>query len=87
MPTPSDGVAEWVERKGRRCADPLDAIKAGCHPCTQPEASDGTDWVVARAGGVVVARTCRVQEANRRYYFPIEDCIAEHLESSPKRWT
>lgn len=44
--------------------------------------------VTARVGSIIVARSCRVQMEmrQRRYYFPLEDCVHRHFETSTKRW-
>ena len=76
---PTGAVTEWKQRKASHAQDPLNAIRGTA--CPQP---DGL--VTACVNGVVVASSSRVQWANRRAYFPMEDCAVDHFRSSVKRW-
>jgi len=46
----------------------------------------GGATIVAKLGRVVLARSSRVQYANQRAYFPVEDCVSARFLPSNKRW-
>ena len=78
-------VAEWKQRKASHAPDPLAALGRGGEAQPEPEAAAGRCYM-ARVGRVVVARSANVQHANRRVYFPAEDCVQSVFLPSPKRW-
>jgi hypothetical protein len=94
-------VAEWKQRKAAHAVDPLEAAqRAVAQPTVRQRQQQqqqqqqqqpspplpSARWFEARVGGAVVARSANVQQANRRVYFPIADCIASTLVPSSKRW-
>jgi hypothetical protein len=92
---PSSRVAEWRQRKATNAPDPLLVRLAAQKSPQQPllpapqhdvSADTCSSSYTARLGGKVVARSSRVQHANRRVYFPIEDVVEGVLLPSPKRW-
>ena len=89
MAMATDGrVAEWVARKARREADPLEALARGDTSALRRDAGHLFEGaLVASVAGRVVARSSQVRTASGRLYFPAEDCVAEHFAPSPKRWT
>ena len=76
-------VQAWKARKAQRAMHPLD--RAGAATETVARRATGCH-ATASVGGTVVARSANAQLANRRVYFPLEDCNLRHFERSAKRW-
>ena len=72
----TDGICEWVARKAAHAADPFADVSALPPPC-----APGVGGARAVVSGRVVARSSRVQKANGRVYFPIQDCDASAFET------
>lgn len=83
-----DRVREWVRRKNEHVESPLAAAQRG--GSSEPAASKPTDSesrrILAMVNGIKVAETYRPQLVNDRVYFPVEDCVLEFFQDSPKRW-
>lgn len=73
-------VSEWIARKASHAADPFSAEEL------PPPAAAGVGAAVAIAGNRVVADSRRIQRANNRIYFPIQDCDRSAFTPSDKRW-
>ena len=93
-------VVDWIQRKHERNIDPIhaererrraqlgqlgavDSKRASSSTALPQSSLPATE---ARIGRVVLARTNKLQRAGRQVYFPLEDCMIEHFESSSKRW-
>ena len=87
-------VTEWQARKETHSLDPMVAQQrilslGGGRQLKQQQATDpdpSGSVVVAKLGRVTLARSARVQHANKRAYFPVEDCVSARFLPSPKRW-
>ena len=76
-----DRVGEWVARKATHAADPFAA------EALPPPAAEGVGGAIATTStGHVVAKSSRIQRANNRIYFPVQDCDAAAFTLSEKRW-
>ena len=54
---------------------------------TWPPSAPGTGAAIAvAAGNVIIAKSDRIQRANNRVYFPVQDCISSIFVLSEKRW-
>ena len=77
-----DAVSEWVARKATHVQDPftnLDTLPA-------PFATGMSHAIALTATGQRVASSSRVQKANGRVYFPVQDCNKSAFVLSDKRW-
>ena len=83
--TGDDAVGEWIQRKNTKAPDPMNKKEAGDTKVEQTPETNGV-WVVARADDVIVARSQHCQLANKRFYFPVQDCMRKHFELSNKEW-
>eukprot|EP01043_Picozoa_sp_COSAG02_P010913 COSAG02_NODE_394_length_23152_cov_13.232204_16_plen_91_part_00 len=79
-------VADWKQRKAAHAVDPLEGAVLAQQTVRQQQQQPSAQCFEARVGGTVVARSSNVQQANRRVYFPIVDCVASTLIPSSKRW-
>ena len=72
-------VSEWVARKATHATDPFSAE-------LPPPAAAGAGAAVAVFGNETIAKSTRVQKANNRVYFPMQDCKKSAFTLSDKRW-
>ena len=77
-----DRVGEWVARKATHAADPFAA--GDLAPPVAP--GIGLSAIAVTATGRAVASSSRIQKANGRAYFPVQDCDAAAFTLSEKRW-
>ena len=74
-------VAEWVARKASHADDPfaVDALPL-------PSAAGVGGASACTSNGQIVASSNRIQRANGRVYFPVQDCVKSAFTISDKRW-
>jgi hypothetical protein len=72
-------VVEWMARKAAHADDPFS------NDVPWPTAA-GLGAAVAVIGNHMVANSSRIQKANNRIYFPVQDCDKSAFTLSEKRW-
>ena len=75
-----DRVGEWVARKAMHAADPFAEGELA------PPAAQGIGCAIAMVAGRAIASSERIQKANGRSYFPVQDCDGAAFTLSEKRW-
>ena len=79
---PDRAVAEWVARKALHASDPF----ASADLSPPAAAGIGAAVAVMATGNTIIANSSRIQKANNRIYFPIQDCDSSAFTLSDKRW-
>ena len=75
-------VGEWVARKETHASDPFADDALWHHRGFE----SGVSGATAVVGTTIVASSSRVQRANGRVYFPVQDCLRSAFTLSDKRW-